>query len=152
MQDNIKTKKTFNYRKFYEKETGKKIPKDFDVHHIDFNRENNDIMNLVAMPKKLHQRYHLLLCKSMPFGSIKINQDDLMPFLSGNVATHHHCRYYNYDTSMIIYQIDKFYEYIDEMNLILYELTGWFNFKLSLLNKLPDFIENDLCRYHKTNY
>lgn len=49
---------TFNYRKFYEKQTGKKIPKDFDVHHIDFNRENNDIMNLVAIPKELHRNYH----------------------------------------------------------------------------------------------
>jgi len=48
----------FNYRKFYEQKTGKKIPKDFDIHHIDFNRENNDIMNLVAIPKKLHHNYH----------------------------------------------------------------------------------------------
>jgi hypothetical protein len=48
----------FNYRKFYEEKTGKKIPKDFDVHHIDLNRENNDIMNLVAIPKKLHHNYH----------------------------------------------------------------------------------------------
>ena len=54
-------KSKFNYRKFYEKQTNKKVPKDFDVHHIDLNRENNDIVNLVAIPKELHQKYHTSL-------------------------------------------------------------------------------------------
>jgi len=50
-----------NYRKFYEKELGIKIPKDFDVHHLDYNRENNDLHNLVAIPKNLHKSFHLSL-------------------------------------------------------------------------------------------
>ena len=47
-----------NYRLFYEKQTGEKIPENFEVHHIDHNRKNNSIDNLVAIPKKLHKKYH----------------------------------------------------------------------------------------------
>lgn len=47
-----------NYRKFYQNAIGQKIPKGFDVHHIDGNRENNDIKNLVAIPKKVHNGFH----------------------------------------------------------------------------------------------
>ena len=50
--------KIMHYRKFYEKLTNKKIPKDFEVHHIDFDRENNDIHNLIAIPRDLHRKYH----------------------------------------------------------------------------------------------
>ena len=49
-----------NYRTFYEKETSLSLPPDFDVHHIDLNRENNQIKNLVAIPKPLHCEYHRL--------------------------------------------------------------------------------------------
>lgn len=31
----------------------------FIVHHIDHNRGNNDIKNLVLIPTKLHEKYHL---------------------------------------------------------------------------------------------
>ena len=47
-----------NSRKYYEKHFNVKVPKDFDVHHIDCNRNNNDITNLVAIPRVLHRRYH----------------------------------------------------------------------------------------------
>jgi len=47
-----------NYRKLYEKYFGIKIPPEFDIHHIDFNHENNNIENLILLPKSLHQRIH----------------------------------------------------------------------------------------------
>ena len=47
-----------NYRKFYEEKLGITLEKGYDVHHIDSNRGNNDIINLVAIPKKLHIKYH----------------------------------------------------------------------------------------------
>lgn len=47
-----------DYRKFYEQQTKRKVPSDFDVHHIDLNHENNDINNLVAIPKELHIEFH----------------------------------------------------------------------------------------------
>lgn len=47
-------------RKFYEKETGERIPDNFHIHHIDMDRNNNDILNLVALPLSLHNRYHAI--------------------------------------------------------------------------------------------
>jgi len=47
-----------NIRKFYEQQTNIPVPDDFDIHHIDGNRKNNDIENLVALPTKLHLLYH----------------------------------------------------------------------------------------------
>ena len=47
-----------NYRKLYESYSGKPIPKDYDVHHIDANRENNEENNLIALPKDFHSALH----------------------------------------------------------------------------------------------
>lgn len=47
-----------NYRKLYKKETKRPIPLTFEIHHIDGDRSNNDIMNLVALPKELHTDFH----------------------------------------------------------------------------------------------
>lgn len=50
-----------DYREKYEKHCLIKIPKDFDIHHIDLNHNNNYIMNLVMLPKELHNKYHQLV-------------------------------------------------------------------------------------------
>ena len=47
-----------NYRKLYEEHHDLKIPKDWDIHHIDADRENNKINNLIMLPSKLHQALH----------------------------------------------------------------------------------------------
>lgn len=51
-----------DYRKYYRETL--KIEEDissFDIHHIDFNRENNTLYNLVLLPRKLHHSYHFRL-------------------------------------------------------------------------------------------
>lgn len=60
-----------NYRKVYEELTKTKIPKGFEVHHIDFDRNNNDINNLVAIPKGIHKLYH----QTLMYNSTKVNID-----------------------------------------------------------------------------
>ena len=45
------------YRTLYENEIGS-IPKNWDIHHIDFNHDNNDIENLIAVPKIVHVIIH----------------------------------------------------------------------------------------------
>lgn len=50
-----------DYRKKYKRYYGIDFGSDFVVHHLDFNRENNDISNLLLMPKELHEKYHYYL-------------------------------------------------------------------------------------------
>lgn len=47
-----------SYAKFYIQRTGERYPEGFNIHHIDENRENNSITNLVALPSELHRKYH----------------------------------------------------------------------------------------------
>ena len=50
-----------DYRKFYEQILNVKLKKEEEVHHLDRNRENNDIYNLIGIPRKLHKQYHTYL-------------------------------------------------------------------------------------------
>lgn len=53
--------KQFNFRRFYELQTNSVTQKGFHIHHLDFNRDHNDIRNLVRLPKELHLKYHRLV-------------------------------------------------------------------------------------------
>ena len=46
-----------NYRRFYEDQI-ESIPDNWEVHHIDFNHNNNQIDNLIAVPKIVHVTIH----------------------------------------------------------------------------------------------
>ena len=45
------------YRMLYIDQHGN-IPEDWEIHHIDFNHNNNDIKNLIAVPKIVHVTIH----------------------------------------------------------------------------------------------
>lgn len=47
-----------NYRKMYKKHYGIEFGLEYQIHHIDFNHENNSIRNLILIPKELHERIH----------------------------------------------------------------------------------------------
>lgn len=47
-----------DYRKKLAKALGFDIPEGFEVHHIDHRRTNDNLDNLVAIPKDLHREYH----------------------------------------------------------------------------------------------
>ena len=49
-----------SYRKIYERLIGK-VPDGYHIHHIDKNRGNNNIENLLMLPGGLHNRYHASL-------------------------------------------------------------------------------------------
>jgi hypothetical protein len=49
-----------SYRKIYESVFGK-IPKNYVIHHIDFNKNNNTLENLSCIPKEIHIEYHQLV-------------------------------------------------------------------------------------------
>lgn len=50
-----------NYRTFFKNYYHLSLDKNIHVHHIDHNRENNSIENLVAIPSELHQKYHAFM-------------------------------------------------------------------------------------------
>lgn len=47
-----------NHIEIYIKSTGEPIELGNEIHHIDHDHGNNDIYNLVSLPKKLHKKYH----------------------------------------------------------------------------------------------
>lgn len=53
--------KNFNYRRFYKEYYGIDFDSEYEIHHIDFDKENNDINNLLLLPRKLHRQYHFVL-------------------------------------------------------------------------------------------
>lgn len=48
---------SLNYRKIYEENNGP-IPKGYEIHHIDGNRKNNDIENLICVSIEEHYNIH----------------------------------------------------------------------------------------------
>lgn len=47
-----------NYREKYKRYYGINFGKEFAIHHIDGDRSNNDIKNLLLLPADLHSKYH----------------------------------------------------------------------------------------------
>ena len=54
--DNLK-----DYRLKYKRYFGIEFGKEYVIHHIDFDRSNNDISNLLLLPKELHSKYHMII-------------------------------------------------------------------------------------------
>lgn len=48
-----------NYRQYYKEYYGIDFGKEFAVHHIDMNRDNNEISNLLLIPSSTHNKFHL---------------------------------------------------------------------------------------------
>lgn len=51
------------YREKYKRHYGIEFGKNYVIHHIDEDRTNNDISNLILLPHVLHSKYHH--CKTM---------------------------------------------------------------------------------------
>lgn len=65
-----------NYRLKYKRYYDIDFDSSYDVHHIDFDRTNNDINNLILLPKELHSKYHLLINElggADNYGTVKFN-------------------------------------------------------------------------------
>ena len=50
-----------NYREKYKRYYEINFGSEYSIHHIDLDRGNNDISNLLLLPKELHAKYHLIL-------------------------------------------------------------------------------------------
>ena len=47
-----------DYRKLYKEHYCIEFGPEYAIHHIDGDRENNDISNLILLPESLHKRWH----------------------------------------------------------------------------------------------
>ena len=50
-----------DYRKYYKEYYKIEFDDNYAIHHMDFDRRNNDISDLILLPRKLHAKYHLVL-------------------------------------------------------------------------------------------
>ena len=76
-----------DYRLKYKRYYNIEFDSDYDIHHIDFNRNNNDITNLLLLPKELHSKYHFLtnaLGQADKNGDLKLNI--LLSFLNSDYS------------------------------------------------------------------
>ena len=64
MQDINKLK---NYREKYKRYYQLNFSSEYQIHHIDFNHNNNDISNLLLLPKDLHQKFHRYMNALTPY-------------------------------------------------------------------------------------
>lgn len=63
-------RKTKAYRSYIKRYYNIEFGSEYAVHHIDFNHDNNDIQNLMVMPKSLHNKYHMIVNQC---GGINVN-------------------------------------------------------------------------------
>jgi hypothetical protein len=49
-----------DYRQLYKDHYGIEFGRDMVVHHIDFDRSNNSISNLLLLPNNVHSKYHMM--------------------------------------------------------------------------------------------
>lgn len=108
-----------DYRKKYEKKLDLKIPRNYVIHHIDFNRENNDIHNLVMLPRELHNKYHNLASKILKTQDEKIEIKLKGIFENGHAFNYWYKEEY---IKMITEFIDVYYKaqkYVDYRDYLL---------------------------------
>ena len=102
------------YRKYFKKYYGIDFSKDYDIHHIDLNHYNNDINNLMLIPKELHQRYHKC-----------INSMDKSDVLMRHIITGNMVSSNNYKLQIIKQAIE-----------IIEECNKWYDYKMYLDGKI----------------
>ena len=54
-------RKHVDYRQLYKDYYGIEFDRNMVVHHIDFDRSNNNIDNLILLPNRVHAKYHCAL-------------------------------------------------------------------------------------------
>lgn len=103
-----------NYRAKYKRYYGIEFDAEYVVHHIDGDRENNDIRNLVLLPRELHSRYH--------FQKAVVEGQPLPTVITGNAL---------HSQSYFLSCLEEFMETIKECN-------KWYDYKLFLEGAIPN--------------
>lgn len=112
-----------DYRKFYEEKCNIKIPVGYEIHHIDEDRNNNDIRNLVMLPSKLHHDYHAIK-QEMKLFDINFNVTSILD--NGSAIN---------NISNILYE--RFIQVIKECN----KYANYRDYLLGLIPNIHNFVE-----------
>ena len=107
-------KKRENYRAKYKRYYGIEFGAEYVVHHIDGDRGNNEIRNLVLLPRDLHSRYH--------FQKSVVEGQPLPTYITGNAL---HCQTY-------------YLSCLEDFMKTLKECNKWYDYKLYLEGALPN--------------
>lgn len=110
------------YRRLYKKSVGD-IPKGFEIHHIDGDRENNKIENLLMLPKELHTEYHA-------------RKDSLDRYMSCGFEVNipkHAFRMATPSNQMILSYMEKFQD-------VLIRCEHWVTYKYHLMGVVPEWV------------
>lgn len=109
-----------DYRKIIKEYYNINLESNYDVHHIDLNHNNNEISNLMIIPKKLHQKYHKYL------NAINYNDNIFIKKFDAHIHSN-------------IFKGDNYnLELINNFIPILIECNKWFDYKMYLDGKLPN--------------
>ena len=107
-----------NYVEFYKESTGLFFNSNvYDVHHINEDRKDNSIKNLVMIPKYIHSQYHILK-NNLPSFGINTKVVSLIDMGNGH-------------NSLYINSIVSFDECLKICNM-------WCDYKEFLLGRLPN--------------
>lgn len=107
-----------DYRREFKKYYNLELSEEYDVYHIDLNHENNDMNNLMILPKILHIKYHSLLNDLRISKPIKTITLDLK--IHGN------------QINLNSYNL----QIIKDLISVLDECAKWYDYKLYLDGKL----------------
>lgn len=103
-----------DYRLKYKRYFNIDFSNNYVIHHIDLNHNNNDIKNLVLLPKELHGKYHNWL--------EQLNNISMNMKITGNGLL---------SQSYFLWVQENFLEALKECN-------KWYDYKMFLEGKIPN--------------
>ena len=103
-----------NYNQKYKDHYNIDFNDNYVIHHIDENRKNNDIENLVLLPRGLHSQYHLL--------KRVVENHALNTVICGNQANEQNYYLSYYERFINVYK----------------ECNKWYDFKKYLNGEIPN--------------
>ena len=104
------------YRTFFKKYYNINFGNQYDIHHIDLNRDNNNIENLMLIPRRLHRKYHKYINM--------INRVDLSIIYNAKICGN--------NINILNYTLSILYVFAD----VISECNKWYDYKMYLDGKM----------------
>lgn len=113
-------RKHVDYRQLYKDYYGIEFDETMIVHHIDFDRTNNNIDNLLLLPNRLHAKYHWMLSMLDGVGTGNIKADLR---LNSPMVPIHYCKWLR-KMAETLEEIEPWIQEKNSMDLFLFVHKG----------------------------